>query len=119
MEGLAYLAELGATLSLSEAGIDGLELVTLVLLGFRFLDLDIAALAGSHGWDAFDGEGEIGLLARRAEQAGLTVVAANVARAEELDLVRPFARLARGSLFSAPRIVRRDITERPDEAAAA
>ncbi len=119
MDGLAHLAELGATLSLSEARIDGPDLATLVLLGFRFFDLDIAATAGSHGWDAFEGEGEIRLLAGRAEQAGLTVIAANVARAEELDLVRPLARLARGSLFSAPRIVRRDITERPVQAAAA
>lgn len=119
MEGLAYLAELGATLSLSGARINGPDLATLVLLGFRFFDLDIAATANSHGWDAFEEEGEIRLLAHRAEQAGLTVIAANVARSEELDCVRPFARLARGSLFSPPRIVRREITERPVQAAAA
>ena len=119
MDGLAHLAELGATLSLSEARLEGPDLATLVLLGFRFFDLDIAATASSHGWDAFEAEGEIRLLARRAEQAGLTVIAANVARAQELDRVRPLARLARGSLFSAPRIVRRDITEPPVQAAAA
>jgi EAL domain-containing protein (putative c-di-GMP-specific phosphodiesterase class I) len=119
MDGLAHLAELGATLSLSEARVDGPDLETLALLGFRFFDIDIAATASSHGWDAFDKEREIGLLAHSAEQAGLTVVAANVARAQELDRVRPLARLARGSRFSAPRVVRRDITERPVEAAAA
>lgn len=119
MEGLAHLAELGATLSLSEARLDGPDLATLVVLGFRFFDLDIAALANSHGWDAFDEEGDVRLLARRAERAGLTVIAANLARAEELELVRPFARLARGSLFSPPRVVRRDITELPVQAAAA
>jgi len=119
MEGLAHLAELGATLSLSEARLEGPDLATLVLLGFRFFDLDIAAIASSHGWDVFDEEGEVRMMARRAEQAGLTVIAANVARAEELELVRPFARLARGSLFSPPRVVRRDITELPVRAAAA
>lgn len=119
MEGLAYLAELGATLSLSEARVEGPDPATLVLLGFRFFDLDVSALASSHGWDAFDEGGEISLLASRAEQAGLTVIAANVVGAPELERVRLFARLARGSLFSPPRIVRRDIADLPDQAAAA
>jgi EAL domain-containing protein (putative c-di-GMP-specific phosphodiesterase class I) len=119
MEGLAYLAELGATLSLSGARVEGPDLETLVVLGFRFLDLDIAALAAAHGWDAFTEHGAVYGLARRAEQAGLTVLAANVARSEELERVRPFARLARGSLFSPPRVVRREITEPPVQAAAA
>lgn len=119
MEGLAYLAELGATLSLSEARLEGPDPATLVLLGFRFFDLDIAALAGMHGWEAFDEDGEIFSLARRAEEAGLTVIAANVVRSEELERVRPFARLARGSLFSPPRVVRRDLADVPSQAAAA
>jgi EAL domain-containing protein (putative c-di-GMP-specific phosphodiesterase class I) len=119
MEGLAYLAELGATLSLSEARLEGPDPATLVLLGFRFFDVDVAALAGIHGWDAFSENGEICRLARRAEQAGLTVVAANVARAEELERVRGLVRLARGSLFSPPRVVRRDIADLPPAQAAA
>lgn len=119
MEGLAYLAELGATLSLSEARLEGPDPATLVLLGFRFFDLDIAALASIHGWEAFDEGGEICRLAQRAEEAGLTVMAANVVRSEELERVRPFARLARGSLFSPPRVVRRDIADVPSQAAAA
>jgi EAL domain-containing protein (putative c-di-GMP-specific phosphodiesterase class I) len=119
MEGLAYLAELGATLSLSQARLEGPDPATLVLLGFRFFELDVTALAGVHGWDAFDEDGEVCRLARRAEQAGLTVIAANVARAEQLERVRAFARLARGPLFAPPRIVRRDITELPVQAAAA
>jgi EAL domain-containing protein (putative c-di-GMP-specific phosphodiesterase class I) len=119
MEGLAYLAELGATLSLSEARLEGPDPATLALLGFRFFDLDIAALASTYGWDAFNEDGEICRLAGRAEQAGLTVIAANVVRSEELERVRPFARLARGSLFSPPRVVRRDITDAPVQAAAA
>ena len=119
MEGLAYLAELGATLSLSEARLEGPDPATLVLLGFRFFELDVTALAGVHGWDAFDEDGEVCRLARRAEQAGLTVIAANVARAEQLERVRAFARLARGPLFAPPRIVRRDITDLPAQAAAA
>jgi EAL domain-containing protein (putative c-di-GMP-specific phosphodiesterase class I) len=119
MEGLAYLAELGATLSLSEARLEGPDPATLVLLGFRFFELDVTALAGAHGWDAFDEDGEVCRLARRAEQAGLSVIAANVARAEQLERVRAFARLARGPLFAPPRIVRRDITDLPVQAAAA
>ena len=119
MEGLAYLAELGATLSLSDARVEGPDPATLALLGFRFLDLDIAALASTHGWDGFDEGGEVSRLAGRAEQAGLTVIAANIASAPELERVRMFARLARGSLFSPPRIVRRDIADRTDQAAAA
>jgi EAL domain-containing protein (putative c-di-GMP-specific phosphodiesterase class I) len=119
MEGLAYLAELGATLSLSEARLEGPDPATLVLLGFRFFDIDTAALASVHGWEAFDEDGEICSLARRAEEAGLTVIAANVARSEDLERVRPFARLARGSLFSPPRVVRRDIADVPARAAAA
>jgi EAL domain-containing protein (putative c-di-GMP-specific phosphodiesterase class I) len=119
MEGLAYLAELGATLSLSSARLEGPDLETLAVLGFRFLDLDIAALVGAHGWDAFLENGAVHRLARRADQVGLTVLAANVVRTEELERVRPFARLARGPLFSPPRVVRREITELPIQAAAA
>jgi hypothetical protein len=119
MEGLARLAELGATLSLSEARLEGPDPATLVLLGFRFLDLDVAWLAGTHGWDAFDEDNDVWCLARRAEAAGLTVIAANVAESHELERVRPFARLARGRLFSPPRIVRRDIADLPARAAAA
>ena len=119
MEGLAYLAELGATLSLSEARLEGPDPATLVLLGFRFFEFDVTALASAHGWDAFDEDGEVCRLARRAEQAGLTVIAANVARAEQLERVRAFARLARGPLFAPPRIVRCDITDLPARAAAA
>jgi EAL domain-containing protein (putative c-di-GMP-specific phosphodiesterase class I) len=119
MEGLAYLAELGATMSLSQARPEGPDLETLIVLGFRFLDLDIAALASTYGWDAFKEDGEVCRLARRAEQAGLSVIAANVVRSEELEHVRDFARLARGSLFSPPRVVRREIMELPAQAAAA
>lgn len=119
MEGLAYLAQLGATLSLGEARLEGPDPATLVLLGFRFLELDVAALASAHGWDVFDQDGDVHRLARRAEQAGLTVIAANVARGEELERVRPLARLARGPLFAPPRIVRRDISDLPVQAAAA
>ncbi|HUE46453.1 MAG TPA: EAL domain-containing protein [Aestuariivirgaceae bacterium] len=119
MEGLARLAELGATLSLSEARLEGPDPATLALLGFRFLDLDVPWLASIHGWDAFDEDNDVWCLARRAEAAGLTVIAANLAASHELDRVRPFARLARGSLFSPPRIVRRDIADLPAQAAAA
>ena len=119
MEGLARLAELGATLSLSEARLEGPDPATLVLLGFRFLDFDVPWLASAHGWDAFDEDNDVFRLARRAEAAGLTVIAANVAASHELERVRPFARLARGPLFSPPRIVRRDIADRPAQAAAA
>jgi EAL domain-containing protein (putative c-di-GMP-specific phosphodiesterase class I) len=119
MEGLARLAELGATLSLSEARLEGPDAATLVLLGFRFFDLDVAWLASTHGWDAFAEEGDICRLSRRAEAAGLTVIASNVTASHELDRVRPLARLARGPLFSPPRIVRRDIADVPAQAAAA
>jgi hypothetical protein len=119
MEGLARLAELGATLSLSEARLEGPDPATLALLGFRFFDLDVPWLASAHGWDAFDEDGDVCCLARRAEAAGLTVIAANVAASHELERVRPFARLARGPLFSPPRIVRRDIADLPAQAAAA
>lgn len=119
MEGLARLAELGATLSLSEARVEGPDPATLALLGFRFFDLDVPWLASAHGWDAFDEDNGVWCLARRAEAAGLTVIAANVAASHELERVRPFARLARGPLFSPPRIVRRDIADLPAQAAAA
>lgn len=119
MEGLARLAELGATLSLSEARLEGPDPATLALLGFRFFDLDVAWLASAHGWDAFDEDNDVYCLACRAEAAGLTVIAANVAASHELERVRSFARLARGPLFSPPRIVRRDIADLPAQAAAA
>jgi hypothetical protein len=79
----------------------------------------VPSLAGAHGWDAFDEDGDVWRLARRAEAAGLTVIAANVAASHELERVRAFARLARGRLFSPPRIVRRDIADLPAQAAAA
>jgi EAL domain-containing protein (putative c-di-GMP-specific phosphodiesterase class I) len=119
MEGLARLAELGATLSLSEARLEGPDPATLALLGFRFFDLDVPWLASLHGWDAFDADNDVWRLAHRAEVAGLTVIAANVSASHELERVRPFARLARGPLFSPPRIVRRDIADLPAQAAAA
>jgi EAL domain-containing protein (putative c-di-GMP-specific phosphodiesterase class I) len=119
MEGLARLAELGATLSLSEAGLEGPDPATLALLGFRFLDLDVPSLASAHGWDAFGDDGDVWRLACRAEAAGLTVIAANVAASHELERARPFARLARGRLFSPPRTVRRDFADLPAQAAAA
>jgi EAL domain-containing protein (putative c-di-GMP-specific phosphodiesterase class I) len=119
MEGLARLAELGATLSLSEARLDGPDPATLAVLGFRFFELDVPWLASAHGWEVFDEDNDVWCLARRAEVAGLTVIAANVAASHELERVRPFARLARGPLFSPPRIVRRDIADQPAQAAAA
>ena len=119
MEGLARLAEIKATLSWSEVRLDGPDPATLALLGFRFFDLDVPWLASAHGWDAFDEDGDVCCLARRAEAAGLTVIAANVAASHELEGVRSFARLARGPLFSPPRIVRRDIADLPAQAAAA
>jgi hypothetical protein len=76
-------------------------------------------LASPHGWDAFARTATSARLSRRAEAAGLTVIAANVAASHELERVRSFARLVRGPLFSPPRIVRRDIADLPAQAAAA
>lgn len=119
MEGLAHLAELGATFSLSETLVDGADLLSLSKLGFQFIDIDIAAVANAHGRDAVREGGAVHRLARRAADAGLTVIAANLVRSEELDDVTAFARLARGSLFSPPRAVRHDVVEPSAEATAA
>lgn len=119
MEGLARLAEIGATLSLSDARLDGPDPTTLALLGFRFFEIDVPRLASADGWDAFEEDNDAWCLARRADVAGLTVIAANLTSSHELERVRSFTRLARGPLFSPPRIVRRDIADLPAQAAAA
>ncbi|MGE0214038.1 MAG: EAL domain-containing protein [Parvibaculaceae bacterium] len=118
-KGLAYLAQLGATFSLSEARPDSPDLDLLTKLGFKFIDMDMGAVMRAHGWQGFQPGGAVEAFARRAEEAGFTVIAARVESAEDLEAVEDFATLARGRLFAPPRRVREDIgAEVPAVAAA-
>jgi cyclic-di-GMP phosphodiesterase TipF (flagellum assembly factor) len=119
LEGLGYLAQLGATFSLSEVSTRGVELDLLSQLGFKFIDIDVQATARIHGWDAFAPDGAAAELAQTAEEAGFSVIAGNLERSEDLPAIEALASLGRGRVFSPPRIVRHEITNSAGTAAAA
>lgn len=118
-KGLAYLAQLGATFSLSDARADSPDLELLAKLGFKFIDMDVGAAMRVHGWQGFEPDGPVEAFARKAEEAGFTIIAAKVDVPEDLEAVEDFVGLARGRLFAPPRRVREGIGSQAPAVAAA
>ena len=114
MQGLAWLAELGATFALARATPGSLDLAALSDLGFQFLDIDLAGLPAGKGGEA------LRTLAGEAERHALTLIAGPVRQAGDLGLVEAAASLAHGRHFAPPRRVRPDFggAEQADAAAA-
>lgn len=105
-EGLAYLARLGATFSLTETHKRLPDLTSLTNLGFSFMDIDADALA-----EIAESEGSADSAAiLRAVDKGLSVIVANVTTRDQLARIEGRASLARGSLFSPPRQVRHELS---------
>ncbi len=113
--GLAYLAQLGATFSLSQCRLNVPDLSALKALGFTFLDADVRLLIDAKR-NAPCPAADVLAEARRL---GLSLIAADVVRDSELSWIQDGIDLARGHRFAAPRPVRQDITSPTDRQAAA
>ncbi len=106
-EGLAYLAQLGATFCLSETRVEVPDVDTLANLGFGFIDMNVEFLrrlskAGP------DGNGSMIMAAAKRD---ISFIAANVAAKDDLDGLDDIVLLARGPYFSPPRLVRQEAGE--------
>jgi cyclic-di-GMP phosphodiesterase TipF (flagellum assembly factor) len=105
LEGLAWLAELGATFSMSHTDVAGPDIPALFHLGFQFIDIDAGIIARAATASNLSVREPALKLFRDAGEHGVSVIAANVAGERELEAVLSFASLARGPLFSPPRRV--------------
>ncbi len=105
-EGLARLAQLGTTFSLSNIRPDVPDLRTLHELGFRYLSMDVRLLISVMN----DGNQSGVSLIRHAQDCGLALLAADVVKESELSWIDQSVPLAFGNYFSPPRLVRHDIT---------
>jgi EAL domain-containing protein (putative c-di-GMP-specific phosphodiesterase class I) len=105
LEGLAWLAELGATFCMSHTDVAGPDIPALAHLGFQFIDIDAAIIARSAAASNLSVREPALKLFREAGEHGVSVIAANVADERELEGVVGYASLARGPLFSPPRRV--------------
>src|SRR5262245_1454903 len=105
LEGLAWLAELGATFCMSHTDVAGPDIPALSHLGFQFIDIDAALIARSAAASNLSVREPALKLFREAGEHGVSVIAANVAQERELEGVLGYASLARGALFSPPRRV--------------
>lgn len=105
-EGLARLAQLGATFSLSNIRPDVPDLKTLSELGFCFLSMDVRLLVSIMN----DASQDRMALLRRARECGLALIAADVIKESEVSWIEQSVPLAFGQYFSPPRLVRHDIT---------
>ena len=96
--GLAHLAQLGATFSLSRCRLDVPDLAALSALGFAFIDADANSLIAARRnrpCPAGDMLGE-------ARRLGMSLIAANVETQSEVDWLQDNIELARGRHFSPP-----------------
>lgn len=111
-EGLAHLAQLGATFALSNVRGDVPDLVTLRELGFAFIAADVRLLV------ALKNESQLSqdTLFDQAARSQLELVAADVVKQSELAWIEDVVPLAYGAHFSPPRLVRHDITEPQEHA---
>ena len=105
LEGLAWLAELGATFCMSHTDVAGPDIPALAHLGFQFIDIDAAIIARSAAASNLSVREPALKLFREAGEHGVSVIAANVTDERELEGVVGYASLARGPLFSPPRRV--------------
>jgi EAL domain-containing protein (putative c-di-GMP-specific phosphodiesterase class I) len=105
LEGLAWLAELGATFCMSHTDVAGPDVPALSHLGFQFIDIDAGIIARSAAASNLSVREPALKLFREAGEHGVSVIAANVAEEREIEGVLGYASLARGPLFSPPRRV--------------
>jgi EAL domain-containing protein (putative c-di-GMP-specific phosphodiesterase class I) len=105
LEGLAWLAELGATFSMSQTDVAGPDVPALSHLGFQFIDIDAGIIARAATASNLSVREPALKLFRDAGDRGVSVIAANVAGERELEAVLGYASLARGPFFSPPRRV--------------
>ncbi len=105
-EGLACLAQLGATFSLSNLRLDIPDMMTLSELGFAFICVDVRLLVAMKN----EGQIEPGSFLQQAARSKLSIIAADVAKQSEYAWIEDTVQLAYGSYFSPPRLVRHDIT---------
>ncbi len=105
-EGLACLAQLGATFSLSNVRLDVPDMTTLRELGFAFICVDVQLLVALKN----EGHYEPGSLLVQAARCNLSVIAADVVKQSEYAWIESTVPFAYGTYFSPPRLVRHDIT---------
>jgi cyclic-di-GMP phosphodiesterase TipF (flagellum assembly factor) len=105
LEGLAWLAELGATFSMSHTDVAGPDIPALSHLGFQFIDIDAGIIARASTASNLSVREPALKLFREAAEHGVSVIAANVAGERDVEGVLSYASLARGPLFSPPRRV--------------
>jgi len=111
-EGLAHLAQLGATFALSDVRGDVPDLVTLRELGFAFIAADVRLLV------ALKNESQLSAdtLLDQTARSQLQLIAADVVKQSELAWIEDVVPLAYGAHFSPPRLVRHDITKPQEHA---
>ncbi len=97
--GLAWLAQNGVRLCLSQCHPDLIDAPALRQLGFAYLDMGPRTLA-----DSLQGEGRATL--EKIAAHGLQIIASGVDTAQFEARLRPLVPLARGRLYSPPRRVR-------------
>ncbi len=107
MQGLAWLAELGATFSLGKASPEAPDLAALGQLGFQFVDLDLKTLPRMPR----DRHAALAAFATAAERHEITVMAGPVSSGEDLAGLQPAVNLGHGPHFAQPRRVRSDVGE--------
>ncbi len=102
LEGLAYLARAGVTLSLAQASIAGIDLAGLGKLNVRFIGLAAASLS-------FEGRISAGLpgFVQAARALRIQVIVSQVGDPAMVTGLAQVARLASGPAFAAPRRLRR------------
>ena len=101
LEGLAWLAELGATFCMSHTDVAGPDIPSLAHLGFQFIDIDAAIITRSAMASNLSVREPALKLFHEAGQHGVSVIAANVTQEHELEAVLGYASLARGPFFFA------------------
>ncbi|MDH3740998.1 MAG: EAL domain-containing protein, partial [Hyphomicrobiales bacterium] len=111
-EGLAHLAQLGATFALSNVHGAVPDLVTLQELGFAFVAADVRLLVALKNESQHSADTLFSQIAR----SRLQLVAADVTKQSELAWIEDVVPLAYGAYFSPPRLVRHDITEPQEHA---
>ncbi|NNE23432.1 MAG: EAL domain-containing protein, partial [Rhizobiales bacterium] len=111
-EGLAHLAQLGATFALSNVHGAVPDLVTLQELGFAFIAADVRLLVALKNESRHSADN----LFSQTAGGQLQLVAADVTKQSELAWIEDVVPLAYGAYFSPPRLVRHDITEPQEHA---
>jgi EAL domain-containing protein (putative c-di-GMP-specific phosphodiesterase class I) len=114
LEGLAYLARAGVTLSLAQASISGVDLASLGKLNVRFIGLAAASLS-------FEGRLSAGLagFVQATRALRIQVIVSQVGDPAMVAGLARTARLASGPAFAAPRRLRRHDATQPTLRAAA